>query len=50
MNFVNFARFHKIKYTQSFPLNGICKKKYALSMEKITFPETKYTKNMRNKY
>ena len=33
--FGDFGLFHKIKYTQNFPLNSIFENRYTLSMKKI---------------
>ena len=45
MNFRNFGWFCKIKYTQNFILNSICRKKYTVIMQKkFIFLENRYTK------
>ena len=43
--FANFGWFRKIKYTQSFLLNGIRENKYMLNMQKIHT-----SRNTRKKY
>ena len=35
VKFANFDRFHKIKYTRNFLLNGIYENKYTSNMHKI---------------
>ena len=47
-NFVNYGQFHKIKCTQKFILNSICKDRYTLSMQKIHFSR-KYIQKKKKK-
>ena len=47
-NFVNYGQFHKIKWTQKFILNSICKDRYTLSMQKIHFSR-KYIQKKKKK-
>ena len=46
--FANFGRFHKIKYTQNFLLNGIRENKYRLKMHKIHISQNTQKKYAQN--